>query len=248
MARIPLPQGDYTPHPAGQSVGHFYETEDLGMVETRFGVKPMIALKIQSDQHFLPDDHPTAGGEPFTVWMRVSLSNDPRSNLRKHREIILGRPLTPEEIQSPDFDPDFEFVGKKIQYTVVHNPGEGDKIYANVSNFMLSADQTGAPEPQAGPGVDVPAKKPAPKKPIDAPLPPFFDKMGEFVTEEVASWLQVVEGKTVGDNQEAIIRYRQKHLNTNAIDAALPEDVKTYALALMELTEEHWSTMDDLPF
>lgn len=248
MARIPLPRGEFTPHPAGQSEGFFYDVEDLGIVETRFGSKPMIALKVESTKHFMPEDHPTNAGQPFIVWIRCTVSNDPRSNLRKYREVVLGRSLTKEEVNAKDFDPDAEFLNKKITYTIQHNT-DGDRVFANVTNFMcIDTDQAA----DGGSSVSMPDKKSGPSAAEKNELPPMFDNVDklEDITDEIVDYCKLLEDKTIGKDDTARNRLRQRHLDTTVMEASIPADAAKYAKALLDMMPEgtHWSHLDDLPF
>lgn len=135
MARVPIPKNTFAPHPEGQHRGSVVEVEFKPAVETRFGPKDKLVLKIESKTAFMEDgEH---AGEPFCIWIWDNISNDARSNLRQHREAILGRSLTPTEIESPDFDPEEEMKGVPLIYQVKHNPGtEPGVVYANIVSIM----------------------------------------------------------------------------------------------------------------
>ena len=142
MARVELPKSKYHVHPAGQHTGFFFEIEGPVQKDTRYGPKMKMAFKIESETAMMPQDAGDYAGEPQTVWLWTTLSKSPKGNLRKFREKILGRKLTNEETKSDDFDPEKEFLNKRIVYVVEHVPSDDPgKPYANIETFLLADDQ-----------------------------------------------------------------------------------------------------------
>ena len=123
MAAIAIAGSEYIPHPEGQHKGHIKETENKGQVETKFGAKPKLVLKIENSDA-LTDD-----GTPFGVHLWLTISSHPESNLRKLRETLLGRKLTREEIRT--LIPEAELVGRHIGYSVVHREAQDGAVFAN---------------------------------------------------------------------------------------------------------------------
>lgn len=116
----------FVPHPEGTYEGVIYDVEDLGVVSTSFGDTHMLSIKIESFES-------NESGKPYTVWRRVRLSFDPRSNLSGIRKSVLGRTLTREELQ--EFD-DRELLGENVGYQVEHNTNDQTGItYANLLNL-----------------------------------------------------------------------------------------------------------------
>jgi hypothetical protein len=58
-----------------------------------------------------------------------------KGKLASRREAILGRPLTPEDFPD-DYDPEVEFLDRKIGYVVKHTVGkEPDTVNASIETF-----------------------------------------------------------------------------------------------------------------
>ena len=125
--RYEIPKMEYDPYPKGPSEGIIYELEDKGMIETPFGEKHKLAIKIESLKHQLED------GRPFTIQKLVNLSGHENSDLYKFRCAARGI----EGMDADDalsFDPD-ELIGIRISYVVEHqvSPRNG-KTYGNISS------------------------------------------------------------------------------------------------------------------
>ena len=127
-------------HPTGQHKGFFYEVEDRGQVDTQWGPKNKLWFKIESTTAFIKEG--SKAGEPYQIWMSCNVTNDPRGNLRKYRRTVLGRDLDEAEANASNFDPEEEFIGKRIGYTVIHSPNQNpaEPPWANIDNFWTDDD------------------------------------------------------------------------------------------------------------
>ena len=125
MSYISIPQRDFVLHPAGQFTGRIMEIEDRGMIETTFGTKPKLSVKIECDSTTADDGGKYIIGKWFTV------SSHPKSALSKFRVALLGRRLTPDEASGLDQK---ELIGKRCGYMVVHTERDGT-TYANIDQL-----------------------------------------------------------------------------------------------------------------
>ncbi len=126
MARIDIPKGsDFAPHPEGNHKGGIFEVEDLGMMDTAFGQKHKVCVKIESRTAQLDD------GRPAIIYEWWTVSSHKKSTMRQRRETLLGRKLTDEEADGFDTD---ELVGTEVGFVVEHNVS-GESTYANIVNM-----------------------------------------------------------------------------------------------------------------
>ena len=130
MTIIKIPTTDFTLHPAGQFTGRITGVEDQGLIETHFGTKPKLAVKL------VCDSSTAASGAKYTIAKWFTISSHPKSALTKFRITLLGRPLTPEE--AAGLDPD-ELIGKQIGYLVKHVEREAG-IFANLDSVWPGGD------------------------------------------------------------------------------------------------------------
>lgn len=141
-----IPKQEYDPYPKGPSEGIIYEIEDKGMIETPFGDKHKLSIKIESLKHKLDD------GRPFTIQKLVNLSGHENSDLYKFRCAARGIEVLADD-DAYNFDPD-ELVGIRISYVVEHqqSPRNG-KTYGNISSgsvWRLEDQSKGEMQNQAG--------------------------------------------------------------------------------------------------
>lgn len=138
-----LPKSTFIPHPEGNFSGNIIAIEDLGEVQTAFGPKLKVAIKIASHQAAMED------GQPFLAIKRCNQSTSRRAELTKFREMLAGRRMTDDELE---FFEDAEVVGKQVGYTIIHNHVD-DNVYANIENVwpMPSAQPPPVPPEDAQP-------------------------------------------------------------------------------------------------
>jgi hypothetical protein len=125
MSIIEIPITDFTLHPAGQFTGRITGVEDRGLIETHFGTKPKLSVKLDCDSATADDS------AKYTIAKWFTVSSHPKSALTKFRITLLGRPLTPEEASG--LDPK-ELLGRRCGYMVSHTEREGT-TYANIDQF-----------------------------------------------------------------------------------------------------------------
>ena len=132
MIKIKFQENQFDPHPAGTHQGRIVEVEDKGQIETQFGLKPKLAIKIESDSA------KTESGRPFWVWKWVNSSGSTKSTLYKIRRTLAGRDLTRDERLSFS---DTELVDRTIGYQVAHISGlEGGTFVSVESIWPLEVD------------------------------------------------------------------------------------------------------------
>lgn len=132
MSTIQIPRRRYIPHPEGQHTGNITETKNEGEVQTAYGTKHRITVRIESDSAVMDD------GRPYSLAQWYTLSSHPKSNLTKLRETLLGRKITQDEAET--LDTETEFVGKRVGYVVVHREGREGDIFANIDSLWLHND------------------------------------------------------------------------------------------------------------
>ena len=144
MVGVPLPKGDFVPHPAGQHEGTIFEVEVRLNEATQYGPKNRVILKIESDTKMKDDNgNPILDDDGFergfVIWDWLTVARKQGSRFRDRREAVLGRPLSEAEARADEMDPNEEFGGKKIAYVVKHAPGkEAGQVYANIQAMWLA--------------------------------------------------------------------------------------------------------------
>ena len=135
---LSFPKSAFVPHPTGQHQGHIFEVEVRYQEETPWGLKDKIILKIESETPMLDDkgkQHTDKEGTPmfYNLWDFLTVTR--KGKLASRREAILGRPLTPEDFPD-DYDPELEFLDRKIGYVVKHTAGkEPDTVSASIETL-----------------------------------------------------------------------------------------------------------------
>jgi len=135
MAKYTMERTEFVPHPVGPSEGIIYEIRDLGEMDTQYGTKHKVAVKIQSLNHTMQD------GRPFSIQKLMNLSGHDRSDLFKFRCAARGIPvLTDKEAYSFD---DQELLGVRLGYVVEHQVSESNgNTYGIVATVWRLEDQT----------------------------------------------------------------------------------------------------------
>tara|TARA_R100001594_G_scaffold15055_1_gene31770 strand:+ start:647 stop:1144 length:498 start_codon:yes stop_codon:yes gene_type:complete len=135
MATYELPRTEFLPHPAGPDEGVIYEVRDLGDIETAFGVKRKVAVKVQSFGKLMED------GRPFSVQKMMNLSGHDQSDLYKFRCAALGVTSLKDD-QAYSFD-DQELIGVRVGYVVEHQVSQKNgNTYGNIGSIWRLDDQT----------------------------------------------------------------------------------------------------------
>ena len=96
-------------------------------MESQFGPRPKLALRIKSTTAVLED------GRPALAWKWVTNSPSPKSTLYEIRRALKGRELTREERLAFD---DQELIGREISYDVTHVPRRDGGTFASVDNIQ----------------------------------------------------------------------------------------------------------------
>jgi hypothetical protein len=125
MSVIVIDRFGFKLHPVGQFTGRITGVEDRGMIETTFGTKRKLSVKIECDSTTADD------GAKYTIAKWFTVSSHPKSALSKFRVALLGRRLTPDEAAGLDQK---ELIGKRCGYMVVHTERDGT-TYANIDQL-----------------------------------------------------------------------------------------------------------------
>lgn len=238
MARVELPKPRFHVHPQGQHKGFVFEVEGPVLKDTRYGAKMKIALKIESETAMMPDDGSDYAGEPCTIWVWMTLSKSSKGNLRKYREKILNRKLNDVEAGAEDFDPEVEFVNKRIGYVVEHVPSEDpEKPYANVETFWLDDDTTPCVSrilegrKERGQGMSSQAT--------------YTPTNSDALRDETIAYIKNMEEKVFA-TEVVWGPMRQRHLLTTDIDKATDQQLANYKNVFSTMGQD--DPVDDLPF
>jgi hypothetical protein len=125
---VTAPESTFTPAPAGLHKAVCVDVVDLGLVETSFGIKPMIRVVWQTEER---DEEK---GRRYLVSKRYNPSLHEKASLRKDLENWRGRAFTKEELKGFDLE---KLIGANCQLNVVHNMRD-DRVYANVAAIVPS--------------------------------------------------------------------------------------------------------------
>lgn len=141
MAKFEVPRTEFVPHPMGPSEGIIFDVQDKGVIETPFGNKHKVAIKVQSLDKFIPDDDDKPTTKPFSVQKMCNLSGHEASDLYKFRCAALKVANLTED-QAYNFD-DSELLGVRIGYVVAHTVStKNGNTYANIDTVWRLDDQT----------------------------------------------------------------------------------------------------------
>jgi hypothetical protein len=121
-------QKEFNPAPEGLHQGVCVDIIDLGLVETQWGSKPMVAIRWQ-----IEEGDPANENKRFQVQNRYNLSLNEKANLRKHLEAWRGRKFTGEELKGFDLE---KLIGVNCQLQLVHTLSDNGRTYANVQAIV----------------------------------------------------------------------------------------------------------------
>jgi len=163
MAKYEIERTEFVPHPIGPGEGIIYDVRDLGNIETPFGVKHKVSIRIQSIDQRMED------GRPFTVQKMCNVSGHEASDLYKFRCAALKKAALSDE-EAYNFD-DAELLNVRVGYVISHSvSAKNGNTYGNLDTVWRLDDQTkGKVEieapgdaPQAAGQAEVPADKDLP--------------------------------------------------------------------------------------
>ena len=262
MATVAIPRQEWDHHPAGQHEGFFFAVEEPREFETQWGPKVKLPLKIESSTSFRDD------GQPYIITIWDTVSSAPNSNLRQHREKVLGRELTADESKATEFDPVEEFVAVRIGYVVAHRPkadGSGD-ITSFIETFWRLEDQGEKPESKQNRYDDIPLK-PEKSSAAKEQLDKLFGPTEEVTEEELAKEepkkksstptkadliKQAIHAEKVIELEEAHVpKCRMKFIETENLESATVAQLKEYITQVKGLAPpgtDFSFENDDLPF
>lgn len=113
---------DFPVAPQGLHQAICVDVVDLGLVETKWGMKPKVRIVWQLDEN-QPD------GRRFEVASTYTLSLSDKAILRHHLEAWRGKRFTDAELAGFDLE---KLIGVNCQVQIVHNIADGGRTYANV--------------------------------------------------------------------------------------------------------------------
>lgn len=117
--------GDFEVAPQGLHQAVCIDVIDLGLMQTAWGPKHRVRIRWAIDAQ-------NSRGYPFwisaTYNLTLGTSSKP-SGLRKALESWRGKQFTDEEVKCFDLD---KVIGANCQLQVIHRPGDGGKVWANV--------------------------------------------------------------------------------------------------------------------
>ena len=175
MSVIVPPPTSYTPCPAGLHQAVCCDIVDLGLKETKFGLKHKVRFTWQTDRV-----NPETGAR-FDCIRSYTRSMDRRSTLRTHLESWRGRSFSEPELKQ-GFDLE-RLIGVNAYLNITHQATADGRIYANVSAIMPPpagvriavvnyTRQQDRPAATATPPVTLPLPNPAAVNAIPPSPPP----------------------------------------------------------------------------
>lgn len=124
---IPIPRNTYErPSQTGLVPAVCCDAHDLGIVETQFGKKHMVALAWQLDEKNSKD-------APFVVWRRFTASLDKRASLRKTLEQWRGKPFSDSELDKFDLE---LVLGAPATILLEEKPSKDGDTFVNVAQVL----------------------------------------------------------------------------------------------------------------
>jgi len=136
MAKYVMERTEFIPHPIGPSEGIIYEIKDLGIIQTPFGDKHKVAIKIQSISHRMEEDN-----KPYVVQKLVNVSGHEAGHLYKFRCAALKKTALTDE-EAYNFD-DQELLNVRVGYVVTHSiSSKNGNTYANLDTVWRLDDQS----------------------------------------------------------------------------------------------------------
>jgi hypothetical protein len=127
--------GDFTPHPEteGTVKAVIVDITPLKKVQSEFGERDVFRIVYESE---VTDDE----GKRFCMWSRpYTPSLNEKANLRKDIKKILGRDLTPAELE--EFDTE-SLIGLGVKLIVQHEDGKDGKQYSVISFIGPDKDKS----------------------------------------------------------------------------------------------------------
>jgi hypothetical protein len=127
---------DFQLCPPGMHLARCYRIIDLGTQREEYKGQVKSNRKVSIYWEVCPSDdngEPVrlGDGRPFMVYRNYNLTWNEKSKLRIHLQAWRGRPFNQEEMQRFDLK---NILGVWCMLTVVHNPSESGKVYANVDS------------------------------------------------------------------------------------------------------------------
>lgn len=177
--------GDFELVPEGQYTGRCYRVIDLGIQESKFGLKEQVFIAWEL---IGTDDPRMADGRPFSVSSKYTASLDERSILYRDINSWRGKKFTEAELNEFDLT---KVLGAYCTIQVVHNES-GERTYANVQAIM--AFKGTKPE---GVNEALSYDTTTPDKAVFDKLPEFLQKM--ITAGEHAQKLKTQLGALTGD-------------------------------------------------
>lgn len=119
-----------TPHPEGQYLAVCVDVVDMGMKETKYGLKPKMRLAFETEAtQEREDERGRAYEQRFIISAVFTPTLNEKGKLRPFLESWLGRRMTRDELRG--FDPEL-LIGQSALITVAHSPKDGGGVYDNI--------------------------------------------------------------------------------------------------------------------
>lgn len=145
--------GNFEPCPEGEHRVVCCEVEDLGEVETQFGLKHKVLFKFQTDTKM-------EDGRPYMLFQRFNVSMNEKASMRKFLEKWRGAKYNEQQLRSEGFDIE-KMVGVNGDVYVTHDEVDG-KVYSNIN--VIKPPKDGKWMALKVVANDAPAEKEEPKK------------------------------------------------------------------------------------
>lgn len=115
--------GNFEPTPEGEHRVVCCEVEDLGEIETQYGMKHKCLFKFQTDTKM-------EDGRPYMLFQRFNVSMNEKASLRKFLEKWRGSRYNENELRTQGFDIE-KMIGVNGEVYVTHDEVDS-KVYSNI--------------------------------------------------------------------------------------------------------------------
>ncbi len=132
---------DWVPAPEGLHHAVCVDIHDLGIVETKFGLKPKVDIWWQIDE-LNPES-----GKRYGVRARFTASLHEKALLRQMLETWRGRKFSADELKGFDLE---KLLGANCQVQIVHTTTDDGTVWADVKAVVPAPRGAGKLEPEAG--------------------------------------------------------------------------------------------------
>jgi len=130
---------EFTPAPEGLHQAVCVDVIDLGLVDGKWGPKPLVEIRWQINE--INDEI----DRRFLVTKRYTLSLSEKANLYKDLVAWRGRKFTQEELEGFDLE---RLIGANCQLQISHNIADDNRVWANIQAVVRVGKDMPTMEPE----------------------------------------------------------------------------------------------------